>query len=372
MKTLKLVFLTLLMGLLVILPVFSKEIKKSKSKKKEIKPSEVYFSKEISAEAAKKLYEKLNFKPGKKLGVKVHFGEKGNKNFLRSHYVKELIQTLKGTLVETNTLYGDNRSNSENHEKLAKEHGWDFAPIHILDRDGEIAVPYNGTFFKEVYVGKDMDKYDSYLVISHFKGHKMNGIGGALKNLAMGFGSPKGKKAQHFKEIPVVSREECVKCGLCVNTCPVKAIDEKINIDDSKCIGCGKCVTICPVQAMKSSSSFDKTGGFQKKVAEYADAMQKKYHLTYINFLNNISPSCDCMAGAEDPFVGDIGILSSNDPVALDQACYDLVNHKCKSKDAFKDHTTISGLPGLIHAEKLGAGTRKYKLIEIKTNIPKK
>lgn len=348
----------LYMSAFMAMPCFASQ------KKVAAKGADVYFSKEISSESVMKLYEKLQFKPKGKLGVKVHFGEKGNKNYRRPHYIEALVKKLKGTFVETNTIYGDNRSNTENHVKLAKEHGWGYAPIHILDRDGETTFPYSGQFFDKIYVGKGMDEYASFLVVSHFKGHKMNGIGGALKNLAMGFGTKNGKKAQHYKQIPKVEKDVCISCGICVQQCPVKAIDKEINISDA-CIGCGKCVTVCPVGAMKASSSFDQSGGFQKKVAEYATAMHKRYHTTYINFLNNISASCDCMGNAENPFTEDIGILASHDPVALDQACYDLVNRKMKVNDAFKHHSSVSGTPGLDHAEKLGAGTIKYELIEL-------
>lgn len=324
----------------------------------------VYFTRTVSPESLIEIYEKLEFKPGEKLGVKVHFGEKGNRNFIRPAIMKKLVTMLNGTFVETNTLYTSPRSKTESHIALAREHGWDYAPIHILGSSGETAIPSIGRYFKEILVGKDMDLFDSFLVISHFKGHKMNGIGGAIKNLAMGFAVPSGKKAQHQRQIPVIDEEKCVQCGLCVSTCPAKAISDSIEIDRDKCIGCGQCVAICPKSAIISSTASSKGAQFQEKLAEYAASIHMKYHMTYINFLTNISPACDCVANAPAAFCKDIGILASQDPVALDRACYDLVNKSCGKPDAFEFHSGVSGLPGLIHAEKLGAGTGNYKLIE--------
>ncbi|HBA61300.1 MAG TPA: 4Fe-4S ferredoxin [Elusimicrobia bacterium] len=327
--------------------------------------STVYYSKTISAATVKALYKKLGFKPSGKLGVKVHFGEKGNENYIPPALLKDLVKGLKGTFVETNTLYGGSRGDTKSHLATAKEHGWDYAPIDIMDADGEKTVPYKGKYFRQVHIGKNMDNYGSFLVISHFKGHAGAGFGGAIKNLAMGFGSPSGKKAQHSGLFPKVRSSKCVHCGLCYRECPVGAISAEIKVDEAKCTGCGKCVEICPFKAIEASPQ--STGGviFQEKIAEYAKGVTAGRRLTYINLAMNISAACDCRAGAPKPFVGDVGILASEDPVALDRASYDLVNKAAGVADAFKHETGISGERCMEYAEALGLGTRKYKLVEV-------
>ncbi|HAF95068.1 MAG TPA: 4Fe-4S ferredoxin [Elusimicrobia bacterium] len=330
-----------------------------------VKPATVYFSKTISPAALKTAYQKLGFKPSGKLGVKVHFGEKGNENFIPPELLKSLIKELKGTFVETNTLYGGSRGDTKAHLATAKEHGWVYAPIDILDADGEKAVAYNGKYFNKVIIGRNMDKYGSFLVISHFKGHGGAGFGGAIKNLAMGFGSPSGKKAQHSGLFPRIRNSKCVRCGLCITECPVNAIREDFTVDEAKCTGCGKCAEMCPYKAIASAQR--STGGivFQEKLAEYAKGVTAGRKMTYINLLMNISAACDCRSGAPKPFMGDIGILASNDPVALDQASYDLVSKAADASDVFKRETGVSGLPCMEYGEAIGLGTRKYKIIEI-------
>ncbi|MFH1619852.1 MAG: DUF362 domain-containing protein, partial [bacterium] len=329
-------------------------------------PATVYFSTEISPARLKTVYEKLNFKPGGKLGVKVHFGEKGNKNFIPPELLKGLVTELKGTFVETNTLYGGSRSDTKKHAATAREHGWGYAPIDILDSGGEKAVPYNGRHFSRVIVGRNMENYGSFLVISHFKGHGSSGFGGAIKNVAMGFAAPSGKKAQHSRQFPWIDSGKCMRCGMCREECPVGAIREDFAIDKSKCIGCGKCAAGCPYGAMQSSQKSSRGDNFQEKLADYAKGITAAGSFIYINLLMNISSACDCSARAPKPFMGDVGIAASNDPVALDKASYDLVNKAASSDDVFRDKTGTSGLHCLEYAEKIGLGTRKYKLVEIK------
>lgn len=329
-------------------------------------PAIVYFSKTISPAKLKAAYQKLGFKPAGRLGVKVHFGEKGNENYIPPVLLKNLVKELKGTFVETNTLYGGSRGDTTKHLATAKEHGWDYAPVDILDSDGEKDVPFAGKYFRKVIIGKKMDNYGSFLVISHFKGHGGAGFGGAMKNLAMGFGSPSGKKAQHSGMFPRVRSSKCQRCNLCRIECPVGAIREDYTVDENLCTGCGKCIEVCPYNAIDSAPR--STGGvvFQEKIAEYAKGVSAGRKMTYINLAMNISAACDCRSGAPKPFVGDVGILASNDPVALDQASSDLVNKAAGLDDAFKHESGVSGEPSLAYAEKIGLGTRKYRLVEIK------
>ncbi|OGR40820.1 MAG: hypothetical protein A2X35_09795 [Elusimicrobia bacterium GWA2_61_42] len=319
----------------------------------------------MSPAALKAAYARLNFKPKDKLGVKVHFGEAGNDNYIPPPLLKDLVIGLKGVFVETNTLYGGSRSDTKNHVATAKKHGWGYAPIDILDTAGETALPYKGKYFSKIYVGKGMAGYGSFLVISHFKGHGSAGFGGAIKNLAMGFASPNGKKAQHSDQFPAINKK-CVKCGICIPNCPVGAIGPDYVIDRKKCIGCGKCVEICPYDAIDSAPAATKGVAFQEKLAEYARGVTAGGHFTYINLLMNISAACDCRAGAPPPFVGNVGLLASNDPVALDQASFDLVNKAAGIADAFKHETGVSGVRTLEYSEAIGLGTRKYRLVEIK------
>lgn len=329
-------------------------------------PAKVYFSKDISPKSLKAVYERLHFKPSGKLAVKVHFGEKGNENFIPPKLLKKLVTGLKGTFVETNTLYGGSRSDTKSHVKTARDHGWGYAPIDIMDARGEETLPYKGKYFSKVYVGKSMKDYGSFLVISHFKGHGTAGFGGAIKNIAMGLGSPSGKRAQHQGQFPKVRSKKCVKCGICRKVCPVDAITGDYKVDRKKCIGCGKCVETCPFKAIEAAPAGTKGKIFQEKLAEYARAITAGRKFTYINLAMNISAACDCRAGAPPPFIGDVGILASDDPVALDQASFDLVNKAAGLPDAFEHETGVSGEHTMAYAERIGLGRRAYKLIELK------
>ncbi|KAF0124797.1 MAG: 4Fe-4S ferredoxin [Elusimicrobia bacterium] len=345
---------------------FLKKTPAPAAKKAAPRPADVYFTRDISPAGIKAVYEKLGFRPTGKLGVKVHFGEKGNRNFMPPALLKDLVVGLKGTFVETNTLYGGSRSDTKSHLATARGHGWTYAPVDIMDAEGETALPYKGKYFSRVMVGKGMGKYGSFLVVSHFKGHGSAGFGGAVKNLAMGFASPTGKKLQHSGQFPFTRKEKCIKCGLCRKECPVDAIRADYSIDESKCIGCGKCADLCPTKAIETKQS--RTGGlpFQEKLAEYARGVTAGGKFAYINVLMNISAACDCVATAPPPFVGDVGILASSDPVALDQASFDLVNRAAGIDDAFKHETGVSGEHCLAYGEKIGLGGRKYRLVELK------
>lgn len=280
----------------------------------------VYFTKVITSAALVELYKKLGIKLNGKVAVKVHSGEKGNQNFLRPEFMKDIIGHVGGTIVECNTAYEGQRNTSEKHKKLIAAHGWSkLFNVDILDEDGqdELQIP-TGKIIKKNFVGDHMKNYDSMLVISHFKGHPMGGYGGALKNISIGLASSYGKAYIHGAGDP-----------------------EKIW-----------------------------TADHDKFLMSMADASKSivdlyKNKIAFINVMCNMSVDCDCCAKAEDPKIADIGVLASLDPVALDRACLDLVY---ASKDEGKKHLierieSRNGELTLNAAADLKVGSKKYELV---------
>ena len=287
----------------------------------------VYYFKEISSENLVKIYEALGREAKGKVAVKLSTGEPGNNNYLNPNLIKELVQKVNGTIVECNTAYGGGRANTEAHLKAAADHGFTaIAPVDIMDADGETALPIKGgKHLKEDYVGKNFLNYDFVVVLSHFKGHLMAGFGGALKNISIGIASSAGKAYIH-------------SAGKTKNQTEVW--------------------NDLPHQDI-----------FQESMAEAAKAIidHAGDNILYINVANNLSVDCDCVATPEDPKMGDIGILASLDPVALDRACIDLVR---SSKDHGKIHLieridSRNGMHNLEYAEQLGLGSQEYELIEL-------
>jgi len=302
------------------------------------------------------------------LGIKVHFGEEGNLTYLPAAYVKKIAGMVENpTLVECNVLYKSPRSQADTHKKLAREHGFDFAPIDFLDGeygDEAMEVEINGQHFKTCYLGKGLAKYKSLLVISHFKGHITAGFGGAIKNLGMGLASRRGKLAQHAFVKHKVDSEKCISCGLCLANCPVEAItfdeNQKAKINQEICISCSKCMAICPVRAIEVPwAEKEELSVFRQRLAEYALAGARGRQCFFINFLINITEKCDCAGEEMKPMTDDIGVLISADPVAIDQASYDLVVKQCK------DFAKQKGDEQLEHGAKIGLGAREYELIKI-------
>ena len=290
--------------------------------------SKVYFIKEITPENIIKAYEAVGKKLEGKIAVKMHSGEKGNKNYLRPEFVKDVINYVHGTVVECNTAYEGARNSTEKHLELIKEHEWEkYFPFDLLDREGpdmELDIP-SGKVLKKNYVGKDLAKYDSLLVLSHFKGHAMGGYGGALKQLSIGCASSAGKTLIHTAGITNDQKE-------LFNNLPEQ--DRFL-------------------EAMADAAS---------SIVDYF-----KGNAVYINVMKNISVDCDCDGNASDPCMQDIGILASLDPVAIDQACLDLVYN---SSDPGKDKliSRIESLHGVHTVEAaydLGVGNREYELIDL-------
>lgn len=329
--------------------------------------SKVYFTKNVSPESVVKLFERLKEHAKGRVGVKVHFGEDGNEYYIPPRLIEPLCKQLKGTLVETNVAYKGRRRQTETHIELAREHGFTFAPIDILDSAGTLELPVKGgKIYKTARIGKNLENYDSIVYFTHFKGHSSAGFGGSIKNASMGMGTPEGKRDMHSRDYPQPIDEECIKCGDCVKECPVDAITiEPLTIDREKCIGCGKCIGVCPSRAIVRPENIRQKQLFMERLAEYAKAANDFRPSIYLNFLINITRNCDCHSNPGKPFTADIGILASTDIVAIDKASLDLVNKAHNCDDAFLKESNVSGNHQLDYAETMGMGTKSYQLIDI-------
>lgn len=285
--------------------------------------AKVYFSKTITAEKVLEMYQLLGKQLPGKVAIKVHSGEEGNQNFLRPDFWKPVIDHVGGTVVECNTAYEGQRNTTEKHLKLFEKHGWNqYFTVDLLDAAGPdlvLEIP-QGKVIQKNYVGKDMAGYDSTLILSHFKGHPMGGYGGALKQLSIGYASSFGKAYIHGAGEP-----------------------EKIWTADQN--------------------------DFKRSMADAAMSVVEFFqgNAVYVNVMKNMSVDCDCCAKAKDPCMGDIGILISEDPIAIDQACIDLVY---ASEDPGKEHLikrieSRNGILTIEAAAELGFGSREYELIEV-------
>ena len=325
--------------------------------------SKVYFLKLGELNKIKNLLPEFNAP----LGVKVHFGERGCDTFVPADYVRQITDLVnEPTFIETSVLYKSPRRTAAGHKEVAHEHGFDWLSIDFLDGeegDNSLKIKIDGEYFKECYLGEGLEKYKDLLVISHFKGHGGAGFGGALKNLAMGLASRQGKLAMHASIKHNIKKERCVGCGECVSHCPVSAIEfdesRKAFIRQNKCISCSKCISVCPANAIKIPWGSTGKKELGERIAEYAYAAQLNKKCFYVNFLINITDDCDCNDRHMDAVTDDIGILASSDPVAIDQASYDLVLEKF---DGFNDCNSDAQLQ---HAESLGLGNREYELINL-------
>ena len=296
-----------------------------KASEKNMEVPKVYMFTKISAENLVKIYEALGREATGKVAVKLSTGEPGGHNFLQPALIKDLVKKVNGTIVECNTAYGGGRADTENHLKAAKEHGFTaIAPVDIMDADGEVALPVKGgKHLKEDFVGSHYLNYDFTIILSHFKGHAMGGFGGAIKNMSIGIASSGGKAWIH-------------------------------SAGKTKGDPWGH----LPPQ-----------DDFLESMAEAAKAVADHCgdKILYISVANNLSVDCDCDASPEDPKMGDIGILASLDPIALDKACTDLVR---ASEDHGKIHLieridSRHGMHTLEYGEKLGIGSQKYELVKL-------
>jgi len=310
--------------------------------------------------------------------VKLHFGEMGNETYLGPEYAKAVVAMLKSGgaspyLADCNTLYHRKRWNAVCHLETAHRHGFGIenvgAPTVIADgligRDF-YEVHVNLKHFFSVKIGQGFRDAESLFVLSHFKGHENTGFGAALKNLGMGMASRGGKQMMHSVVKPELDAQKCIACGICAKYCSAGAINVKkfAEIDRAKCVGCGECVAFCPKHAL--SVEWTDAEALEERIVEFAYGALRQFgkNAAYLNVLSNITKMCDCMPVKMEKVAKDIGILASRDPVAIDQACYDLVCER-EGRDIFKELNNVDGTIQLKYAEKLGIGSRKYKVIEV-------
>lgn len=284
--------------------------------------SKVYFIRQITPENVVRAFDVLGVELKGNVAVKLHSGEPGNQNFLRPAMMKPAVEHVNGTIVECNTAYDGGRDTTEAHRKTMQLHGWvEIADVDIMDAEGDMEIPVvGGRVLEKNFVGKTLPEYDSMLVLSHFKGHPYGGFGGALKNISIGLASSYGKKYIHG----------------------VKVIENFWHADHTQFLEC---------MADAAKSIVDRFDG----------------NMAFVNIMCNMSVDCDCCAVAADPKIGDIGILSSTDPVALDQACVDLVyaSNDPGKADLIERIETYNGIHTIEAAAEIGVGSREYELIEI-------
>ena len=282
----------------------------------------VYFTRDISPAGLVRAYDALGWSPRGKVGIKMSTGESSKSNYLRPELIKDLVAKTDGTIVECNTAYGGNRSDSASHWAAIRERGFlDVAPVDIMDEEGDITLPVNGgNVLSENYVGSHFDDYGSFIVLSHFKGHAMAGFGGALKSISIGFASSTGKKWIHSGG---TSRDS--------------------------------------MWGGEQNAFLESMADADKSIMDHVG----RDNIVFINVLNRISIDCDCDGNPAEPDIHDIGILVSTDPVAIDQAGIDMVSVADGNEKLMQRIADKNGLHILESAEKIGVGTRKYKLVDL-------
>lgn len=375
--------------------------------------SDVFFG-DFKVESKKALFDKLDLlldrtdlkgkiRQKDLVAIKLHFGEKGNTAFVRPIFLRKIVDRVKQYhgkpfLTDTNTLYRGMRQEAVSHLTTAYQNGFVYsavdAPVVIADGlrgNSAVKVRIDKPLFKTVSIAHAIYMADALVCVTHFTGHELSGFAGALKNLGMGCASREGKLSQHSNISPQVKGKACKGCEQCLTTCaqeaicmllPTKGVEHKHSIamiDPKKCIGCGECILTCPTGAIQIQWN-ETIPIFQKKMAEhaYGAVQKKKGKVLYLNFLAQISPACDCYGFSDTPIVNDIGILSSEDPVAIDQASVDLVNAEAGNQssklsknwepgeDKFRAlYPEVDWNIQLNYGEEIGLGTKRYQLIKI-------
>lgn len=323
--------------------------------------------------------------------IKLHYGEKGGHAYVRPVFIRDIVQQVKQAggkpfLTDSSTLYPGQRKEAVSALTCGIQNGFAYAVVDapLIMADGlrgtsARRVPVNGELLSSTDIGLEILEADVLLTVSHFKCHELTGLGGAIKNLGMGCSSRAGKMEQHSSVAPKVAEELCNLCQACLQACvhdAISFIESSASIDADKCTGCSRCITICEQKAIQIQWN-EQASKVMRKMAEYAlgAVTGKKDKQLYVNFITQVSPSCDCYGHTDAAIVPDIGILASSDPVALDQACADLVNqaqglpgtalqsgHE-SGGDKFRGvHPNIDWEVTLEHAEKVGLGCREYTL----------
>ena len=340
-----------------------------------------------------------NIRKGDLVAITLHFGERGSTGFVRPLYIRRIVDLVreaggKPFLTDANTLYRGERSNAVDHINLAMEHGFTYACVNapIMIADGlrgkdYVEVETNGKYFKKVKIASAAYHADSLLSVAHVKGHMLFGFGGAIKNVGMGLGARSGKQMMHADLVPKIVSKECVGCGLCVKWCPTGSLSLRDQegrevplsvLEPATCIGCGECVVTCPHGAIKISWS-GAPQSVQEKAVEFAWAVanEKRGKIGAINFLMDISPDCDCLSRSDASIVPDIGLLASDDLVAVDRASIDLINRqpslegtaipegRLSEPDKFAVLHGVDWTPQFEYAERIGLGSTEYELREI-------
>lgn len=345
--------------------------------------------------------EQIDFKD-KFVALKIHFGEYGNMAYIRPNYAAVIVQLVKQMggkpfLTDSNTLYSGSRSNAVDHIHTAMVNGFNSIATgcDIIIADGlrgtdERIVDVEGKYCPTPKIGAAIAEADIVISLTHFKGHEQAGFGGALKNMGMGSGSVAGKLDMHSTAQPKVELENCIGCKICEKNCAhdaIHVVEKKAVIDYDKCVGCGQCVALCKSEAAVMGST-ESGEILNYKIAEYTKAVLKDKPNFHISFIMNVSPECDCWGHNDAAIVPDLGMMASFDPVALDQACADMVtaapvlqtsntitekehtcechNHTHEGEDKFHMlHPNTNWQAGLRYAEEIGIGTREYELIKL-------
>ena len=354
-------------------------------------PGKVYFirvddgaSPETLAAKAATLYDKAGYasqlEAGKLVGVKQHFGEKGSDGYLKPPIAKRFVELVKATgakpfLVETSTLYKGCRGTAVDHLNLAHEHGFTHERVGcpLIMADGlvgasQVFVEVPGKHYRRVPIAADAFHAFAFVVLTHVTGHPGAGLGGSIKNVAMGLSSRAAKLNQHHGDVPIVDAEKCTACGVCAGLCPADAItvDEMAVIDKEKCIGCGECLAVCPFDAVGFKWA-EQSDRLNEKMVEHALAVKQTHEgrMCYFNFMTHVTKGCDCFGIQQDAGCPDIGILAADDMLAVDAATIDLAKREL-GKDLFAEFTPEASYAAqLTYGEALGLGSREYELIEI-------
>ena len=327
--------------------------------------------------------------------IKLHFGELGNTAYIRPVFFRKIVDMVKAGgaipfLTDANTLYAGSRSDAPTHLETAIQNGFAYsvvrAPLVIADGlrgKSEVAVAIDQKRFQEVYIAEEIARADALISVAHFKCHELSGFGGAIKNMGMGCASRRGKLAQHSSVSPKVKNKKCVGCGDCVAHCAYGAVslnnEDRAVIDQETCIGCGECIIVCPSGAIQVQ--WDQSiPVFLDNMVEYTLGVikGKEKKTLYVNFITDVSPACDCVPYNDSPIVRDLGLLASRDPIALDQACVDMINQEqalpgsCLKENRGAGQDKIRGVYPYIdwelqldYAVELGLGQRDYQLEKI-------